>query len=83
MARTGRRSTVTHQWQQVRVSIQCARGHQVDRGEWVRFSQAGYQRLATCEGCLLKHYGIKRPNTSFGFNDDPGVDVRARQVGDE
>lgn len=83
MTRRPRRSTVRHDWQQVRVSLPCSRGHDIARGEWVRFSQAGYQRLATCATCLFKHYGIVRPNSTFGFNTDPGVDVRARQAGDE
>lgn len=78
-----RRSTVTHCWQQVRATVSCSRGHDVPRGEWVRFSQAGYQRLATCETCMLRLYNIKRPNSSFGLNGDADVeDVKARQTGE-
>lgn len=80
--RPSRRGTVNHQWQQVRATVTCSRGHDVPRGEWVRLSYASYQRLATCETCMLRLYGIKRPNSTFSFLADAGDDVKNRQAGE-
>ena len=77
-----RRSTVSHSWQQVKATVRCSRGHDVPRGEWVRFANAGWQRSATCETCMLKHYNIHRPNSTFSFLGEEGEDVKNRQAGE-
>lgn len=78
--RRASRSTVRHRWDQVRSVLRCSFNHDIERGEWARFSRAGYQLLVTCATCLKQHYNLVRPNSTFSFHGD-AEDVKARQAG--
>lgn len=76
-----RKASIRHEWAPVRSTVKCSFGHDVHPPHWVRFSQVGHQRLATCDTCLRERYGLTRPNSTFSFHGD-AEDFKNRQAGE-
>lgn len=71
-----------HYWTVVERGLHCWKGnHQTEPGKWMRFRKKDPFKRGSCEDCLRLD-GIERPTRKVTMNVD-GVDVKARQVGDE